>query len=332
MPKYELKPIHHLSTLALALSIPEEQLNQVAIQANSLYRKAKPVIKSDGSIRQPYDALPPLKEIQQRIKDRILKRVVYPTYLTGSLTGRTYRTNAQLHTQAKIVICEDIQSFFPSTNRELVRNIWLKFFNFSEEVAAILCDLTTKDGELPQGASTSSYLANLAFWSYESELNAYLARKNITYSRYVDDITLSSKKHLSKEEQSSLIAQIYGMLKQHGYKAKRRKHEIFSSGKRMLTTKLVVNRKASLPHEERQKIRAAVHALERTVQDGIRGTEVQTELNRVTSRVGQLGLLHPREAETLKLRVRKVRSKLSPPQIQKTSALSSRSHSHQETP
>lgn len=309
-PKYDLKPICDIPALSLSLGMPEQLLLSVATRANKLYRKAKPIIKPDGSIRQPFDALPPLKLIQRRIKDRILKRVEFPEYLTGSLSGRTYRTNAALHSGAKIIICEDIENFFPSTSYERVFDIWLNFFRFPEIVANLLTLLTTKEGALPQGASTSSYLANLAFWNSEPRLQFKLAQQGIIYSRYVDDMAASSKHTLSKNEQTQLIAQAYGMLLKNGYKAKRRKHETYTSGKRMLTTKLVNNRRPALSREERQNIRAAVHTLERRVASGESGAEIRTELNRVTSRVGRLGTLHETEALTLKSRLRKVRTLL----------------------
>jgi hypothetical protein len=189
----------------------------------------------------------------------------------------------------------------------LVLDIWCNFFRFSDDVANLLTNLTIKDCTLPEGASTSSYLANLAFWNQEPRLQSKLAHNNIVYSRYVDDISVSSKKFLTNEEQTKLIAKIYGMLRRHGYKAKRRKHQTFTSGERMLTTKLMVNRKAAFPSEMRQNIRAAVHSLEERVSTGERGPEIKTELNRVTSRVGQLGILHPNEAIKLKVKLRSVR-------------------------
>jgi len=42
-PKYDLKPIRDISALSLSLGMPEELLIKVAIQADTLYRKAKPI-------------------------------------------------------------------------------------------------------------------------------------------------------------------------------------------------------------------------------------------------------------------------------------------------
>src|SRR5690606_42051319 len=69
--------------------------------------------------------------------------------------------------RSRIVINEDISGFFPSTSAEHVFNIWHELFGCSQEVSQCLTQLTTRRGELPQGAITSSFLANLVFWQDE---------------------------------------------------------------------------------------------------------------------------------------------------------------------
>jgi hypothetical protein len=88
----------------------------------------------------------------------------------------------------------------------------------------------------------------------------------------------------------------------------------------MLTTKLMVNRKPAIQPMERQNIRTAVHSLEQRTASGERGLEIETELNRVTSRVGRLGTMHPTEAKPLKSRLRCVRQSLRP-QIRTTQSI-----------
>lgn len=310
-PFYSLKPIHSLSALALALGVAETTLSTVAKDAASRYRLAKPIQKPDGSIRRPFDALEPLKGIHRRIKDRILSRVSFPYYLTGSLKGQDYRKNAALHAGARISICEDIEGFFPATSSDVVHDVWRHFFGFGEEVADVLTTLTTKDGSLPQGAITSSYLANLAFWRLEPELHDRMQEAGIQYSRYVDDITASAKRFLNSTEQRDLIAAIYGMLRKQGYRAKRRKHDIFTSGGRMFTTKLMTNRRPALALKERAQIRAAVFQLERRVAAGEAGATVRAELASVTGRVAKLKAFHGARGRALMERVGRMRAQLS---------------------
>lgn len=140
-----------MAALARALSVPESLLHELSATADSRYRLASAVEKPDGSIRQTFDALPPLKDIHRRIKAQIFSHVEFPEYLTGSVKGQDYKTNAALHVGARIVICEDISNFFPTTTLSIIFHIWRHFFGFADDVAECLTKLTSKDGVLPQG-------------------------------------------------------------------------------------------------------------------------------------------------------------------------------------
>jgi hypothetical protein len=305
---YPHASIHGLAALSKALGVHHTVLEKCALNTEKLYRIAKSETKSDGSIRQTYDALPRLKAVQIKIKERLLQRVIFPLYLHGSLRGRSPRTNAETHVRAKITFAEDISNFFPSASQALVHRVWADLFGFSQDVAALLTSLTTKDGGLPQGAVTSSYLANLVFWDYEPGLVKVLALRGLRYSRYVDDVTVSSQLRLEPNEKTYVVSQIYGMLLHHGFKPKRIKHDITTAAKSMRTTKLVHHTRVSLPPIQRKNTRAAVYALEQRVSLGERGAEVMRELASVSTRVGRLGSFHKTEAIALKKRLDSVRT------------------------
>jgi len=292
-----------LQALHIPLGLSAGDLLVLAGRANALYRLAKSITKPDGSIRNTYDALKPLKQIHRRIKSQILDHVSFPAYLTGSIKGCDYKTNAALHTRARIVINEDISGFFPSTPADRVFNVWHGFFGFSEAVAQCLTQLTTRHGELPQGAITSSFLANLVFWQDEPTLHAKFASQGLTYSRYVDDIAVSSKKFLTDEEKSEVVRQVYGMLLKHGYRPKRIKHEITTSAKRMAVTKLAVNSKPGLDRTTRSKVRAIVRAVERRAALGEDLLFDQGPYAKAMGQVLHLARFHPGDAAPLKRRL-----------------------------
>jgi hypothetical protein len=302
-PSYKGKPIRDLASLAKALQIGEPALLSLALRADELYRVAKEVLKDDGTVRHTYDALKPLKVIHHQIKLKILDRVIFPAYLTGGIKGQDYKTNAALHSGAKIVISEDISAFFPTTTPLIVFNVWRRFFRFSDEVANCLTQLTTHNGELPQGGITSSQLANLVFWRNEATLHEQLAAKGITYSRFVDDVAVSSRTYLTSLDKTAVIASIYGMMKRLGYKPKRKKHEISTARERMIVTKLTVNEKPGLASKERAQIRAMVHGLERDLETGIKLDAVITVLPKVMGKVSKFGRFHPGKAAPLKKRL-----------------------------
>lgn len=311
IPIYPNKLIWEMPALARALGVSLDRLTRVAAIADQLYRKAKPIKKADGSYRQPYDALPDLKDIQKRIKDKILARVEFPDYLHGSIKGREPRTNAELHVGAKILICEDIEKFFPSTSAALIINVWEEFFCFSPVVSDLLTRLTTRFGQLPEGACTSSYLANLVLWKDEPKLWRSLHEQGIVYSRYVDDLAISSKHFLDDAKKTEIVSAVYGMLLQYSYRPKREKHEIHTNKGPMFVTKKMMNRRVATSVPERSNVRAAVYQLEHRFRSGERGPEFTRELNRTTSRVGALGRSHKQEASLLKSRLREMRSLLA---------------------
>lgn len=312
-PFYKNGPILTTAKLADVLGVSEAQLLLLTANSSQLYRLAKQEKKEDGSIRQTYDAFTELKSVQQRIKSRILSRAYYPPYLQGSLKSDTvergYVANAKLHSAARIIISEDIANFFPSIRSELVYLMWSGLFRFSNEVSACLTGLTTKDGCVPQGAKTSSYIANLIFWGSEWRLVDYLSRRGLKYTRYVDDITISSKSDLSGKTISEAIRRLYGMLKKYGLRPKRSKHAVYLSGDRMVVNKLVVNVRPNLTSGKRSSLRSAVRECE------LLSLKDRTSENFISSyrsacvRVGQLKRLDANEAKRLKARLNQIASR-----------------------
>lgn len=307
-PLYSGQAIRRIESLSKALRCPPQRLGYIANNSDRLYRIAQEIEKSDGGKRITFDAKPALKEIHRRIKVEILDRVVFPKYLTGSIKGRDYKTNAELHVGAAIVIAEDIGSFFPSTTAAHVFDVWRHFFGFSDEVARLLTALTTRNGELPQGAITSPHLANLVFWRDEPALHDRLAANGIVYSRFVDDVAASSKTPISSEQKTEIVGAIFGLMLRYGYKPKRKKHELKTSRQQMTVTKLTVNDKAGLPRADRARIRAAVQHLEKLAGQAQSPVEQLHEYASVVGRVNHLARFHPGEAAVLKARIQALRN------------------------
>lgn len=209
------------------------------------------------------------------------------------------------------MISEDIGSFFPSTTPERIFDVWKNFFGFSDEVAHCLTSLTTKHGELPQGAITSPHLANLIFWRDEPTLHDRLANQGITYSRFVDDIAVSSLTPLSTKIKTETISAIFSLMHHHGYKPKRSKHELTTARQRMTVTKLTVNQKPGIPKEERSKIRASVHAFEKLAIDVDQtAINLKSQYAKIMGKVNHLSRFHPGQAKKLKARLATLKTEL----------------------
>ncbi|UIN21978.1 reverse transcriptase family protein [Herbaspirillum frisingense] len=306
-PAYRYAPILSIQALCRALGCNEPFLRSLAERASGMYIGPKPMQKKSGGIRFVYDTKHPLKDVLKKVNRVFFKKTHYPTYLTGSLDGRDYSTNAGIHAGATGAITEDISQFFPSITADMVYEIWTKLFRFGHEPAMLLTALTTKDGVVFQGTPTGSYIANLVFWSTEHIVVEKLQSLNIRYSRYVDDVTLSKASTLSLDEKTWAISQIYSMIGAQGFKPKREKHGILSGKGAIKIMGLNANAKVSLPRKERSLIRAKVHALEKRFESGEIDFSFRTELNKVSGVVGKMSRFHKHEASQLRGRINVIR-------------------------
>jgi Reverse transcriptase (RNA-dependent DNA polymerase) len=302
-PVYSRQPIWSATALCKALAIPEPMLRSIADRAPKLYVGPTPKPKKNGNgFRDVYDTRPPLKALLKRINKVFFERVQFPDYLHGSIRGRDFISNVQMHEDSRVAITEDIRGFFDHITDTHAYDIWRRFFGFGDEPAELLTRLVAKGRRVYQGTPTSSYLANLVFWDIESRIVQDLSGRGLRYSRFVDDITLSHSVGMSGEDKTWAIARIYGMLSAKGFKPARNKQAILSGVGPLTVMRLNVNEYPTITPKERGQVRAMVHQLEIRVHHGENGTEVHHALAVAIGKIGRLQRLHPREAAALRER------------------------------
>lgn len=161
---------------------------------NAYYIKA-PIEKKNGGYRLVYAPNRMLKSILRKINNKIFSQINFPDYLYGSIPDkknpRDYILCAKQHCKSKVLVKMDIKNFFPTMKEKFVYKIFKELFKFSDEVSKILTALTTYEGFVPQGAPTSTYLANLYFYDSEPSKVNYLRKLGFRYTRLIDDITIS---------------------------------------------------------------------------------------------------------------------------------------------
>jgi len=142
--------------------------------------------------RDLYPSLHLLKTVQRGIHKNILKRIKLPEYAFGGIEKRDNILNAKMHQGNKYFFNTDLRNFYPSINHRQVYEMFASR-GFAPTTANILTKLTTYKGQLPQGTPTSPYLANLIFVKAGQEIQDYANLNNLTFTTFVDDITLSGK-------------------------------------------------------------------------------------------------------------------------------------------
>jgi RNA-directed DNA polymerase len=176
------------------LGVPHTDLLQI-IEDKYHYYYSFPIPKSDGTFRTITAPRSKLKDIQQCIRMELDKHIHWDASLHGGIRRRSIITNARGHVGKQWVANLDVREFFPSITEEMVIEALVRL-GCTSTIAELLAALTTYKGYLPQGAPTSTLLANLVFVPIDRYFQAFSRRLGLTYTRYIDDITLSGNRDL----------------------------------------------------------------------------------------------------------------------------------------
>lgn len=234
-----LRRVEHLAN---QLGIACDKLVEIAGHTEELYRDFDRTVK--GKPRHLTMAKPPLGPLQRRILDRVLCRLPASEHAYGAIKGRSIRDNALAHASAPFVAKLDIRDFYPSIRFQKVYAFFIAQ-DCSPDVARILTCLTTRKYSLPLGTSTSPFLADQIVCPIDIRIGGLAGRHRLTYTRYVDDITLSGRFDLTK-----LADQVMLIIRQSGFRIKRSKLEIYRPGdgkERIITGARVEDGKVSAP-------------------------------------------------------------------------------------
>jgi RNA-directed DNA polymerase len=186
----------------------------------------------------------------------------------GFAYDRSVATNARAHVKRRWVLNFDLENFFPTINFGRVRGV-LKSrpFQFPPNVASIVAHLCCAQGSLPQGAPTSPILSNLVCRGLDHQFVALARATGCTYSRYADDITLSTNEALfptsivknSFSEPIELGDAVLQLVSANGFSINKGKTRLRNAERRQEVTGLTVNQKVNVRRTYVKSIRGALH-------------------------------------------------------------------------
>lgn len=274
-------PVSSIKALCRIISIPEKQLHQILSNKEMYYREF--VNKNGRLVNQ---ILPPLSLIHKKLRSFFFNRLKFPHYLKGGISGTDHIKNAEVHTNKTILIQEDITRFYPNITHDKVKKLFQNFFKCTPEVSELIADICCINNTLITGSSISTDISNSIFYKAEPILFQELQNKyNCTYSRYIDDITVSSKNRLSKQDISQIKIKIKAFLASQGFKTNRSKSQIDSKGQNMSVHRITVNRQVQLSKALKNKIRMEVFNLKKMINNN---SEIQEISNYTSSLIGKI--------------------------------------------
>eukprot|EP00697_Spironema_sp_BW2_P003241 gnl/Spiro4/1431_TR767_c0_g1_i1.p1 gnl/Spiro4/1431_TR767_c0_g1~~gnl/Spiro4/1431_TR767_c0_g1_i1.p1 ORF type:complete len:283 (+),score=-39.94 gnl/Spiro4/1431_TR767_c0_g1_i1:127-975(+) len=249
--------VNELKKLCSIIGFKPKDVELIVLNIDNYYKEwvEKKIDKKTGDFKRYLDgtikertlrpSLHELKTIQTNIKNKLLGSIEFPDNVHGGIKNRSNISNAKSHQGKKYQFTTDLQEFYPSITPPRVYDIFLGL-KFSPHFSHWLTKLTTWKYELPQGAPTSTHIANLVFLKTDLELIDFCKQHGITYTRYVDDLTFSSQ-----QDFKYLLNEILKIITSNDFKLSYRKTKY--KGNQTITGIEVFLNKIDAPQNIREK-------------------------------------------------------------------------------
>lgn len=248
--------IANLSELAEFLALSEFELKSFCLRPKRHYHTFERAKKSGKGFRKICAPTEKLKSIQRLIKTNILDCVVAHQSSTGYKKGTSIVENAQAHVGKRVLLNLDIENFFSSISMPRVTGLFTSL-GYAEDLAIMLARLCCYEHALPQGAPTSPSLANMICHRLDRRLSGLAQNRKMSYTRYCDDITLSSDETIS----SNFVELVKSIILEEGFSVNKDKTRVLSRASSQIVTGLTVNQKVNVPRAKRRLIRASFHRM-----------------------------------------------------------------------
>lgn len=185
-----------LEKIERATGVPSEELLKIAVSANFRY-KTYPIPKRTGGSRIIDHPTPELKYLQRWLSWNIFSRLSIHQSAFAYKKGVGISANAQVHVHNNYLLKIDFANFFPSLKRCDVKKVLdsqcLLWNGITDEDIEIILDIVCKNGALTIGSPSSPILSNALLYDFDCCISNLCSTSQIAYSRYADDLFLSTK-------------------------------------------------------------------------------------------------------------------------------------------
>ena len=221
--------------------------------------------KHSGGFRTISAPSDELKTAQHAILVMMTRKLKYlpSNNAHGFTKHRNCKTALEVHQSkgSRWFLKMDIKDFFPNTTAEKLDEALKTTYPFCLMTTlsrSRLIQICTVEGCLPQGAPTSPLLTNMVMGFVDKEINDYCKEHGYVYTRYADDVLISSKYSFDKEE---VVAHVGGCVAARGYELKLEKTRYGSFNGRNWNLGLMFNNqgKITVGHEKKHRVKVMLH-------------------------------------------------------------------------
>jgi RNA-directed DNA polymerase len=285
-------------------------------------------VKAGGGVRLIEEPKPVLKHVQRVLLREVVNHVPAHDAAHGFRPGRSAVTYAARHAGYAIVVHLDLEDFFGTVTAGRVFGIFRQC-GYPEPVAHLLTALTTnsiphsvvaagphpsssllqdshfrlgqhlRHPHLPQGAPTSPALANLSAYRLDLRLAGLAESAGIVYSRYADDLALSSSAVLGRARVERLVQLVERIATEEGFRVNPFKTFLQRSSQRQRLAGVVVNQHPNVDRREYDQLKAILHNAARYGPDSQNRSNHRNYRAHLLGRISHVQHLNPARGERL---------------------------------
>lgn len=193
-----------LSDLAIFLGFPPKNMSYLLYKLrggpNGQY-KIFTIKKRSGGTREIAAPETGLKGIQRQLANKLQDIYIPKSAAHGFTREKTILTNAREHSRKRYVFKVDLQDFFPSIHFGRVMGLFIsKPYAIQRNIAIVIAKIACFNNVLPQGSPCSPVISNMICAYMDFQLSNMAKSHGCFYTRYADDITISTNKKEFPEE------------------------------------------------------------------------------------------------------------------------------------
>lgn len=193
-----------IDKIAIDLKMDSAYLKRIAARSNKYYRDYS-IPKKSGGHRRISQPSPELKTLQYWIVHNILNKLPVSDAAFAYKKGDSIKNHAEQHKKSKHILHTDIKEFFNSIQFSHIENILTSNKAIFDGLGVDLVesmqdikDICFRSNHLCIGAVSSPVISNIVMYSFDLKVKEYCKNHNCTYSRYADDIYISSNSYIDK--------------------------------------------------------------------------------------------------------------------------------------
>lgn len=313
--------IINTESLANWLNMPMVHLTICLRSRNKQYQRTR-IPKRTGGYRDIWDPSGIMRQIQRRLRSVLFTPMVralgdhVAAYREGMSTLDAAKQHAGRATRVKL----DLKDFFPGTGRAVIRSYLKDAFGVDDVVANAITSLLTvnweaptgavRDGKavtrkregVPQGSLTAGDICNLvADRRLDGPLLGALRKLDaawgveLRYTRYSDDLYISSDKVLTSAQVGELLAVVRQRAIAAGWRINEKKTQVHRAGRQNRFLGFEIGEKVNIPRSIYEKLHGDIYHAKKHGWDYViaRNSELKDAAHAVKVYEGRLAYYAP---------------------------------------